>query len=809
MGRLINATWVQYLQRISTARRTRTGVRVAVDDEWLRVDVLRPDLVRIQISQGGRFDASPTHAVVGRPGPPPPFTCRVADDAITVATAAMRVCVRRAPFALDAYRADGSAVFESYRTPAGESQAYGVHNNRFVVTRRRAPQDAFLGLGEKTRAFNRAGHDYLLWNTDIFGPAALSPELGDLPKDDPARDPKSTVFDPYYISIPFFYHLPVDRSPAAMAGFFVDNGYRGAFEFSGADCYRYQFTGGQYTEYVFAGPDMKSILAGYTALTGTMAAPPLWALGYHQCRWYPYTQETLLALAARFRERDIPCDVLWLDIDYMDGYRVFTWNRKTFPDPDAMLKTLRERGFRAITIIDPGVKIDPGYPVFDDGLRRGVFCLTDSGRVYRGAVWPGSSAFPNFADPKARRWWGRLNAAHVKSGLAGIWNDMNEPVTFTGEPTDMRFDHGGRSFPHERFHNQYALLMAMGTTEGLRAAMPQRRTFVLSRAGSPGIQRYAANWMGDNCSRWEHLAMSIPMALGLGVSGQPFVGCDAGGFAEAARPELLVRWMQYAALTPFFRNHNCDKKDQYPWSFGPAEEALCREAIRLRYRLLPYLYSTFMAATETGAPIQRPLVYDFQSDPATLYLDDQYLLGEALLVAPVCAPGVTRRRVYLPEGTWYDWHTGTRRVGPRYVTAEAPLDYIPLLARGGHVIPALETAPASTAGLRPESVDLHVFVPQADGAWRSLLHEDDGLTFAYREGACYRTAFDLERSGERIVLRGRVTGNGYPEFARRRFRVVFHGLAADAVAVDGERTPLRDGACAVEGGARDFTLEAG
>ncbi len=351
-----------------------------------------------------------------------------------------------------------------------------------------------------------------------------------------------------------------------------------------------------------------------------------------------------------------------------------------------MLERLREKGFRVITIIDPGVKHEEGYAVFDDGREQGVFCRTEGGDLYIGQVWPGDTVFPDFVTEEARRWWGRLNAEHVASGLAGIWNDMNEPATGSIPPQRMLFDRGTAS--HERFHNQYALLMAMATQEGLLQAMPELRTFILSRAGSAGIQRHAANWMGDNQSRWDHLWVGIPMGAGMGVSGQPFVGADVGGFQGGTDAELFLRWMQYGVLTPFCRNHSeIGNVDQYAWAFGDHVLDLVREAVALRYRLLPYLYSAFLDAGETGEPVQRPLVFDHQDDPLVADLDDQYLFGRDLLVAPVTSAGCTARQVYLPAGDWYDWHTDEVHDGTRFVVAPTPMDRIPVYARAGAVVP--------------------------------------------------------------------------------------------------------------------------
>ena len=788
--------------------RLSNGINVALDagENHLRVEILRADIIRLKISRGGKFDERPTCAVVdGMPaalGGATEFTVRDTPEAIRVATSELTLVVGKSPFSLDAYRADGSPIFESVAGAEGAATTYATLNDEFVITRRRQREDAFYGLGEKSGRFNRAGNAYTLWNTDVLDPRVSGEARAKLDPDDPRADPRSTVFDPYYVSIPFFYHQPCSQS--AVAGFFLDNPYRAHFDFTREEEFTIRFEGGQYTEYVFAGPGMREILSAYTALTGRMQLPPLWTLGYHQCRWFAYTQQTIEALAAKHRERRFPCDTLWLDIDYMDGYRVFTWNREAFPDPAGMLARLRGEGFRVITIIDPGVKYELGYPVFDEAKKGDFLCRTPAGETYVGQVWPGRTAFPDFSLPATRAWWGRLNAGHVQSGLAGIWNDMNEPATGDIAPDAMAFGQGQQ--PHARFHNEYATLMAMGTVEGLLAAMPDQRTFVLSRAGSPGIQRYAANWLGDNCSRWEHLWMSIPMAMGFGVSGQPFVGADVGGFIEDATPELLVRWYQYGALTPFCRNHNHrGQHDQYPWAYGEEVEEKCRRAVQMRYRLLPYIYSAFLEAAETGAPVQRPLVYDHQDDPEVRDIDDQYCFGRDLLVAPVYRPGQVSRPVYLPAGTWYD-QDDTMHIGPTWMTAAAPLDAIPFYRRGGSVIPMWPEPVDSTMGHSPVTVELHVFVPGEAGETRSILHEDDGETFAFRRGGFYRTEFVLRLLDGVVSLAATVQGEGYPTFTRREFVLVIHGSVASTVTLDGEEMTVNNGRFSFENAGSGFTL---
>jgi alpha-glucosidase len=774
-------------ERVTSVAQTTHGLLADLHGEQLRVDVVRPDVVRVKMSRGGVFDESPTFAVCVDPlAEGSDFSYEADGERVRLRTADLVVSLWLDPFRLDVHRTDGTPVVETAADADGRYWAYATLNDAFTVRRRFKQEDAIYGLGEKGGRHNRRGRDFTMWNTDVLSPAETLEFTQDKEPGDPRGDRLSVDFDPFYVTIPFFYHH--SHLSGTMAASFVDNAHRGWYEFSSPEEYRVTFRGGQYTEYIFAGPGMPEILAAYTWLTGRMALPPLWALGYHQCRWFDYTQDAVEEIGRRHRDGDIPCDALWLDIEYMDGYRVFTWDTDSFPDAPGMLKRLSEQGFRVITIIDPGVKYEPGYEVFDQGLERDVFCRTEGGDIYIGQVWPGNTAFPDFATEEARAWWGELNAAHVKSGLAGIWNDMNEPATGEIPSNTMRFDHGRAS--HERYHNQYALLMAMGTREGLLSSMPGQRTFILSRAGFAGIQRYAANWMGDNLSRWDHLLVGITMGSGFGISGQPFVGADIGGFHGHSNAELFVRWMQYGTLTPFCRNHSeIGNVDQYAWSFGPVVEQLSRAAIQLRYRLMPYIYTAFWNAAETGAPVQRPLVFDYQYDTTVRDIEDQYLFGRDLLVAPVTASGTTFRQVYLPQGDWYDWHSDHPATGQGFLLVPTPMDRIPLFARAGAVIPMWPEAPGSTSGYQPTVVELHLFMPLRDETVVSALAEDDGLTFAVEDGGHLRHTFTVTRRGTSVRLFAEVEGDGFPEHAREGFDLVLHtadGAGAVSVRLNGE-----------------------
>ena len=474
----------------------------------------------------------------------------------------------------------------------------------------------------------------------------------------------------------------------------------------------------------------RGVLEALGELTGTMDLPPLWALGFQQSRWSYTSAARVQEIADGFRERNIPCDVIWMDIDYMDGFRVFTFHRDSFPDPKALNAYLHERDFKAVYMIDPGVKKDVHYIVYQQGTAGDHWVKDSSGNEYNGNVWPGSCAFPDFTRPETRAWWTSLHEEFLATGLDGIWNDMNEPAVFRVASRTMpenNLHRGGDALPpdiHARYHNVYGLLMVKSTREAMLEYRPDRRPFVLSRANFLGGQRYAATWSGDNASRHDHLRLSIPMTLNLGMSGQPFNGADIGGFAGNANEELLARWMSLGVYYPFARNHSVQGSvDQEPWVSERVEQ-VSRTAINRRYVLLPYLYTLFREASLTGMPVARPL---FFADPRDIYLrreEQAFLLGDDLLVTPRWAnePGQ-------PRGDWR-----------KFRLEEGNDDgYQALLAiRPGAIIPVNKVIP-STADYTTDSITLLVHLAP-DATASGTLYDDDGDGFAYRNGnyALYR-----------------------------------------------------------------------
>jgi alpha-glucosidase len=503
--------------------------------------------------------------------------------------------------------------------------------------------------------------------------------------------------------------------------------------------------------HVIAGPTPAEVLARYTALTGRMPMPPLWALGNQQSRWSYMDAEEVRGVAREFRARGIPCDVLYLDIDHMDGYRVFTWDRERFPDPAGLIDELRAEGFRVVVITDPGVKVDESYDVYVSGREGGFFCLAPDGSEYRNVVWPGLCAFPDFTNPAVREWWGAWHRGLVDAGVAGVWCDMNEPAMFVPDhstmPEDVVHPGGGHPRLHRDVHNAYGSLMAEAARGGLSSLRPEARPFVISRAGYAGLQQHALQWTGDNSSWWEHLWMSMPQLQNLGLSGIAWCGVDVGGFFDDCNGELLARWTELGAFQPFCRNHSAKgTARQEPWAFGEPWESVCRSMLELRMQLLPYLYTAFEECHRTGAPVLRPLLFDHPDDPVTYTADDEFLMGRSLLVAPITRPGIEHRHVYLPAGSWAHWWTNTRIEGPAHVLAHAPLGQPAIYARCDTPIPMGPVLQHTDEV--PGSVTWRVFPGSGSGS--GSLYEDAGDGYG---PSCRRTAHVEEGARFRLSAR--------------------------------------------------------
>jgi alpha-glucosidase len=501
---------------------------------------------------------------------------------------------------------------------------------------------------------------------------------------------------------------------------------------------------GPLSYYIFAAERPLEVIAKYNLLTGYMPLPPVWALGYHQCRWSYHPASRVKEIMEQFRKREIPCDSVWMDIDYMDGFRCFTFDKKKGFDPKDIVEYGRERGIRPIVILDPGIKVDESYSVYNqliEGDHALKLVLNDEAKEpYVGKVWPGDCVFPDFTSQKTRDWWGQLYKEMIDAGIEGYWNDMNEPAIFNETmtmPENVKSSVGMHSF----FHNLYGAMMARATYEGIKKLKPDTRPFVLTRSGFSGVQKFAWSWTGDNYSTWEHLRLSIPMCLSMCLSGMSGIGVDIGGFEKDCTPELFTRWIQVGTFFPFMRVHSAKTtKDQEPWSFGEEVEIISKRFIQLRYRLIPYIYTWLRHCSQTGEPLMRALFLEFPNDPACYearWEESQFFLGPSLMVAPQLHELQMSREVYFPpapEG-WFNFFTKEQvtPTGGVVVTVPTPLDTLPLFVRGNTVIPIKYKARRNVEDtLAKEPYEFLSFGKDLNKC-QGLLYEDDGLSWAHQQ----------------------------------------------------------------------------
>ncbi|HET7657547.1 MAG TPA: TIM-barrel domain-containing protein, partial [Bacillales bacterium] len=533
--------------------------------------------------------------------------------------------------------------------------------------------------------------------------------------------------------------------------------------------------------------------------TGKMPLPPKWALGFHQSRYSYETEQEVRTLAEIFRERGIPLDAVHLDIHYMNGYRVFTFDQERFPNPQDMVNDLREQGIHIVPIVDAGVKVDENDSTYKEGLEKDLFCKYPDGQLFFGDVWPGNSAFPDFTKTDAREWWGNLNRFYSDLGIDGIWNDMNEPAVFNETKTmdvEAIHDNDGNPKTHRELHNVYGMLMEESTYEGMKKLLNGKRPFVLTRAGFAGIQRYAAVWTGDNRSFWEHLAMTLPMCMNLGVSGVALCGSDVGGFAHDASGELLARWTQVGAFLPYFRNHSAiETRRQEPWAFGEKYEAIIKKYIELRYKWLPHLYPLFKQTHETGIPVMRPLFMEYPGDPCTYNLSDQFMIGSDVLIAPILTPDTQQRAVYLPDGEWYDYWTDQKYAGGRHYLIKADLETLPIFIKAGAFL--FEGEVRSSTSVPLESLTIHLY-PRI-GSFSTVFYDDDGESFAYVDGEGYSERYRCHFDGKKLKLETEIKNDRYlPSWSDKR--LMMHNLPKDTeILVNGSQVlSVKDESCGVK-----------
>ncbi|MGF1478712.1 MAG: glycoside hydrolase family 31 protein [Cyanophyceae cyanobacterium] len=753
------------LGAVQSVHQHQQQIDIACGGSRLRVSVLASNLVRVRIAPSGEFQSRRSWAVAQADSNwgAVPFELDETASSITIKTAAFRLEIERESCQISCYDNDNR--------PFAQDRWLNVawRTGKIACWKRIEADEHFYGLGEPTGGLDQLGTRRIQWSVDALDYTVLT--------------------DAMYTNIPVLMAL----RPELAYGVFLNTTFWSQFDLGSQEprLWRMETESSELDYYIIYGPEPAQILHTYTKLTGRMPMPPRWALGYHQCRWSYDREEVVYELAEEFRARRLPCDVVHLDIDYMQGYRVFTWDEERFPYPDKLIQSLAQDGFKTVVINDPGVKYEPEqeYFVLKQGLKNNYFVTEKNGQYFHSYAWADRSLFPDFLRPEVRQWWGELQHHLTDVGVAGIWNDMNEPsiadrpfgddgnkIAFPLDapqgPTDERTNHA-------ETHNLYGQMMARACREGLQRLRPQSRSFVLTRSGTAGIQRWSAVWTGDNQSLWEYLEMSLPQLCNLGLSGVSFTGADIGGFAGNATAELFARWIQIGMLYPMMRGHSMAGTEQHePWIFGERVENICREYLELRYRLLPYLYTLFWQSATTGAPIIRPLLYHYPNDPQTYTLSDQVMLGSCLMAAPIYRPGSEHRAVYLPQGTWYDWWSGQSYQGPTHILAHAPLERMPLYAPAGSIIP-LGPVMQHTSERSLDELILKVY----PGTGIATLYEDDGESFEYQQGAWATTAYRVYQEDQWCVEVEARQGQWTPP--QRQVQVELVGIGEQTFTDDG------------------------
>jgi alpha-glucosidase len=723
-----------------------------------RLTVFADNTIRVQIGRDATFSSNP-YSVISSPSSSN-FKVTESKDEVQLHTSKLTCKVNLNPFFLTFLDAQGTILNQD--DPAFAVSWLGTEVTAYKKVQ---PDEKFIGLGEKTGGLNRAGRAYTNWNTDYFAYG-----VGD---------------DPLYMSIPFY--IGIHQKSAY--GIFFDNTHKTVFNFGASNNRFIYFSAddGDIDYYFFHEEKVADIIHAYCKLTGTMELPPLWSLGFQQCRYSYYPDSEVLTLAKTFRDKNMPADVIYLDIHHMDKYKVFTFDPVKFSDPKGMIQQLKNLGFRVVVIMDPGIKTQTSYLPYEEGLAKDLFVKYPDGAIYEGQVWPGWCAFPDFTKAETRQWWGEQMAFYKDAGVDGYWTDMNEPASwgqFT--PNLIEFSYEGEEVSHRKARNIYGFQMARSAKEGAELQAPEERAFVLTRAGFSGIQRYAAAWTGDNVASDEHMMAGIRLVNSLGLSGISFAGYDVGGFAGEASKALFARWMSIATFAPLYRAHSMiNSNDAEPWAFGEEVEEISRNYMKLRYRLLPTIYSSFQQSTLTGLPISKSLAIEFPFD-SMIYesaFQNQYLFCDQLLIAPVESTKEISK-VYLPAGEWYYLFDDRKYSGNQVIYQDCPLNYLPVYVRSSAIL-CLQSDIAHTGAANDGILHLHVY----DGKVPHTIqhYEDDGLSKNYLRGDYHsRTiAWDPEKG---ILELNSSEGQRESQFTT--IAVYFHGKSIKHAQINGNELEL-------------------
>lgn len=727
----------------------------------LQITAFSPEIIRVRMTKDNFLDDF-SYAVIMQPKGI--FEITDSGSELWLKTASIKVKVTKDPLRVSFYNLEGEIINQDY-----SEVGYNWIGDEITLTKQLFSDERFIGLGEKTGSLDRRGNSYTHWNSDV-----------------PAY---SLNQDPLYATIPFYIGL---HSKKQVYGIFLDNSYKSNINFGASTNDEFSslsVSNGELNYYFISSVNVAGIVDNYTQLTGRSSLPPYWSLGYQQSRWTYYPEKDVYQVANTFREKSIPCDVIYLDINYMDNYKIFTFSPKDFPNPAKMVSTLRDSGFHVACIIDPGIKVEKGYSEYEDGKAKGMFVKYPNGKDYTGEVWPGDSHFPDFTNPKTRKWWGSKFSFYTNIGIDGFWNDMNEPSAWGQSIPDMlEFDFDGHRTTTKEAHNVYGMQMARSTFDGTRELMKGKRPLNITRATYSGGQRYSTIWTGDNFASDEHMLLGSRLVNSLGLCGFPYAGPDIGGFLGVPSRELVTRWLSLAVFTPFMRNHTDQSNpSREPWVYGKEWENIQRGLIEQRYKLLPYIYSAFNEASETGMPVSRTLAidYTFDNNVYKVEYENEFLFGNNLLVCPVSSK-ISVAKVYLPKGNWYKLSSDSMFQGGASYLVESPLNELPVFVKSGAFIPQqnlIQYTGQKTDGI----LYLHFYKGTENSSFN--YYEDDGDTYNFEKEGFYKRRFEFDASNNIIILKAK---EGSYSTRNKTLKLILHGFGkTESPKIEGKNVEVK------------------
>ena len=734
----------------------------------LKVTVLRDSLIRFRFTTKGYFNSDFSYAIdKSHAHGYNNLVVSENPNFFQITTSKIKCRIQKEDLRLSIYDLNDHLILEDELGFHWE-ESFEFGGNIVKMSKSSRDGECFYGLGDKATQMNLKGKRLENFATDQY---AFHKEQ-----------------DPLYKVVPFYIGLHNKQS----YGIFFDNSFRTFFDFchERRNVTSFWAEGGEMNYYFIYGPQMQDVVTTYTDLTGKPELPPLWALGYHQCKWSYYPESKVKEITSKFRELKIPCDAIYLDIDYMEGFRCFTWNKEYFPDPKRMVTELAEDGFKTVVIIDPGIKIDREYDIYKEALEKDYFCKRADGPYMKGKVWPGECNFPDYTNPAVREWWAGLFKELIADfGVKGVWNDMNEPAVMEVPnktfPIDVRHDYDGHPCSHRKAHNIYGMQMARATYHGVKRFAYPKRPFVITRSAYSGAQRYTSSWTGDNVATWEHLWVANIQVQRMNICGMGFTGSDIGGFAEQPTGELYARWIQLGVFHPFCRTHSSgDHGDQEPWSFDEEVIDITRKFVNLRYQLLPYLYTMFWQYIEEGIPMLKPLVCFDQDDIQTHYRNDEFIFGNQILVCPILEPNSLGRRMYIPRGKWYNYWTNELISGGKEVWVDTQYDEIPVFVKAGAIIPKY---PVQQYVGELEFDELTLDIYYKEGKEKSVVYEDSQDGYDHRKGRYSLLSFQSIGKEKDLIIQLHKEGKYDTNYSKYKINLIGLPFKIKRIEIDNEK----------------------